>query len=228
MDHETGRDGPSELSIRVPIPAGDDDLYAHGATDDVLAFLARNRHESFTQRAIAERVGHSHTSVGRAVAVLEANGLLGRDRRGNRALVEIDRDRLAAPDDPILEIPQAEFREPVRVAVAELREAIDDVVAIVCYGSVARGDADRRSDVDLWILVEGDRAASQREANAAVDALEERRFDGDRYRFHVVVESVDSVPSFTEDVEAILGSGISLYASPAFETFETVLAGGDE
>nr|WP_274326211.1 nucleotidyltransferase domain-containing protein [Halosimplex aquaticum] len=29
------------------------------------------------------------------------------------------------------------------------------------FGSVARGEADRRSDIDLWVLVEEDRMTNQ-------------------------------------------------------------------
>ncbi|QSG16411.1 Minimal nucleotidyltransferase (plasmid) [Halapricum desulfuricans] len=51
---------------------------------------------------------------------------------------------------------------------------VSDVVGIILYGSVARGEADRRSDIDLWILARPERAESQREANAIARDLKTR------------------------------------------------------
>jgi predicted nucleotidyltransferase len=70
--------------------------------------------------------------------------------------VRINRNRLHRPDDPIHSIPQISFRTPVRVARHYIEDELDDVLGIVLFGSVARGEADRQSDIDLWILVDGD------------------------------------------------------------------------
>ena len=151
--------------------------------------------------------------------------------KGNRRLIRINRDRLSVPEDPFLQIPQVEFHEPMKAAVDELTETLDDLLGIILFGSVARGEADRRSDIDLWVLVSEDRAASQRAVNELVLDLEEQEFDQGRYGFDIDVEQVSSIPRYTEDIREIVLSGITVYETPQFETVEKLLlneGGADE
>lgn len=228
MNHEMKRDPPSGVAVSVPVPAGDPDLFKNKATDDVLMFLSRHRFDEFTVAALAERTGHTKPTVGRAVDVLAGNGLVVEEADGNRRLVRIDRRRLSVPDDPFLRIPQREFQAPAKAAVDELRDRLDGLLGVVLYGSVARGEADRRSDVDLWVLVDEDRAGSQRTVNELERDLEEREFEGERYGFDVDVEAVSSVPRYTESVREIVLSGIPLYETTAFGTVEELLVNGAE
>ena len=55
--------------------------------------------------------------MAKAVDTLVANDLITDRRDGNTRLVQINRERLSRPDDPLLQIPQAEFHAPVRTAV---------------------------------------------------------------------------------------------------------------
>ncbi len=155
--------------------------------------------------------------------VLGANDLVVESRESNQRLVQINRQRLSVPDDPILRIPQSEYHHPVKAAVTELRENIDDVVGIVLYGSVARGEADRRSDIDLWVLTRSGRAESQREANVIARDLEDTEFDGDRYAYDIDVEAVQAIPTYTEDIREIVVSGIPVYETSDFGTVENLL-----
>lgn len=211
------------VSITLSIPAPDQDLFKHKATNEVLLFLTNHRFEDFSLREVSNQVDLPLQSVRRAVDVLVANGLLVESPEGNRRLVQIDRDRLSVPDDPILRIPQAEFQAPVKEAVDELVDRIEDVVGVVLYGSVARGDADRRSDVDLWVLTRSERADGQRRANAVARDLEERTFDGERYAYDVDVESVRAVPNYTESIREIIVSGIPVYETGDFGTVKSLL-----
>lgn len=212
------------ISISVPIPSRDPKLYSKEATDDVLQFLSTHRFEEFSQREVARRVDHSEAAVRRAVAVLEENELVVGAYRGNRKAISINRNRLSVPDDPILRIPQAEFQLPVETATEEIERELDDVVGIVLHGSVARGAADRRSDIDLWVAVRDDRARNQRTANSLRTELEDRAFDGQRYEFHITVESVDAVPAFTDDITHIIQSGIPTYKTEHFDKLKRILA----
>jgi len=72
---------------------------------------------------------------------------------------------------------------------------------------VARGEADRRSDIDLWVLTRSGRAESQREANAIARDLEDTEFDGDRYAYDIDVEAVQAIPAYTEDIREIVVQG---------------------
>lgn len=217
-------------SISVPIPAQDSGLYGSKATDDVLLFLSRNAYDRFTYRGLADAVDCSIATVRRVVDVLESNGLVVVADEGNRSQIGIDRTRLAKPDDPFLRIPQEEFQEPVKEATERLTTELTDVEGVVLYGSVAEGTADRRSDVDLWVLVRDDRASNQRAASDVRQELEARAFDGDRYEFHVAVEAVDAVPAFSDDIEEILRTGVVLYGTDRFDTVRNLVVhgGGDE
>jgi len=113
-----------------------------------------------------------------------------------RNYVSIDPDRLQK-DDPILAIEQSEFHEPIRTFATHVRDAgtetddIDDVLGIVVFGSVARGDADRQSDIDLFVVVDGDRTSARRVVTDVVADLSEQRFDGDRFDFEPYVRSAE-------------------------------------
>ncbi|WP_225333310.1 nucleotidyltransferase domain-containing protein [Halomicrobium urmianum] len=213
----------SGISIQVPVPANEPGLYGSDATDDILSFLSRHRYESFTPRELEEWIDHSEMTIRRAVDVLAENDLVEYKPEGNRKPVQINRTRLAVPDDPLLRVPQEEYHEPVKAAVDRLQSDLDEVLGIVLYGSVARGEADRRSDIDLWVAVDESRAAAQRAVNRIADELEERRFGGERYAFHIAVESVDSIPAFTDDIREIVVSGITVYETEAFQTLQNIL-----
>jgi predicted nucleotidyltransferase len=210
MNRETESSDSPGAAISLSIPLLDPELFKHKATGDVLLFLTNHRFSDFSLRELATQIGHSHQSVRRAVNVLSSNDLVTESPESN-------------PDDPILRIPQSEYHQPVKTAVTKLRENISDVVGIILYGSVARGEADRRSDIDLWVLTRSGRAESQREANAIRSELEEMEFDGDRYAYDIDVEAVQAIPAYTDDIREIIVSGIPVYETSDFETVENLL-----
>jgi len=223
MSHETESSPAQGVSISVPIPASDADLFKSKATDDILLFLTNHRFKQFSQREVADQIGHSQQTARRAINTLVENGLVVESPEGNQRLVQINRERLAIPDDPLLQISQPEFHKPVKAAVDELTGRLNGVIGIVVYGSVARGEADRRSDIDLWVLTTNDRATNQREANAVGRDLEDAEFGEDRYAYDIDVETVQGIPTYTEDIREIVVSGIPIYSTNKFETVEKLL-----
>jgi len=115
----------------------------------------------------------------------------------------------------------------VRAFVERAPDAVPSFSALVLFGSVARGTADRQSDIDLWVLIEDtdELLAARREATSLADELSERRFadgstrksgdDGDRYEFEVLAESVESATNYDEEILDILREGIVLVESRA-------------
>lgn len=223
MQTNSNTDPGDGSTIAVDVPARNSDLFRSQAVHEVLSFLSRYYAEEFSITELGEAVDYSQPSVSKAVDVLAANDLVVERREGTARNVRINRGRLSRPDDPFLRIPQPEFQLPVRAAVDELVDRLDDVVAIVLYGSVARGEADRRSDVDLWVLVRDGRAESRRTVNEIERDLAEREFEGGRYDFDIDVEAVSSVPRYTDDVRDIVLSGIPVYETAEFETVENLL-----
>ncbi|WP_224214682.1 nucleotidyltransferase domain-containing protein [Natrinema longum] len=178
---------------------------------------------------LATAVDRSRPAVTKAVDVLSSNDLVVTERRGRKRLVRINRERLSVPDDPYFRIPQSEFHDPVRTAVETLGDELDGVVAIVLYGSVARGEADRRSDIDLWVLVEDDRMENQREANRVRRHLEDESFDTGRYAYEIDVEALPAVPNYLPELREIVRDGIALYETEAFGTVRNmILRGGTD
>ncbi|MFP9062522.1 nucleotidyltransferase domain-containing protein [Natrialbaceae archaeon A-chndr2] len=213
--------------ITVDIPPRDERLFKGDATDEILLFLIRNRDESFSMTDIAEAVDYSRPTITKTVDVLSNNDLVVEERNGSRRLVQINRDRLTLPDDPYLEIPQSEFHAPVKAVTEALLDELDGVLAVVLYGSVARGEADRRSDIDLWVLVREDRMANQRRANRVRQSLEADAFDGNRYAFEIDVEGLQAIPNYADELREILRDGIAVHRTDEFDTVRGMVLHGD-
>lgn len=201
-------------------PAVDEAVFRVGAADDILDLLVDAHEAEFTIPELVDATGASRSTVWRAVDLLDALGALQVRETPQRNYVSIDPDRLQKAD-PLLAIPQSEFRAPVRAFVDRVREAVngsteaDDLLGVVVFGSVARGEADRRSDIDLFVLVDGDRTAARRAVTDVVAALSEERFDGDRFAFEPYVETPASARRAGGKLREILAEGITV-------------AGGDE
>lgn len=212
----------SATTIEIELPVEDGSLFASDSISDVLFILSQQPYRSFTARELADIIGASTMTVRRAVDTLATNDLVNVHRDGRAKPVQINRARLSKPDDSVLQIPQPEYHEPVYAALEGLRDSLDDVLAVVLYGSVARGDADRRSDIDLWVLVGDERAANQRAANAVKQDLEDREFAHGRFYFDIDVEVVDGISTYSDPIEHIVLTGIPLYKTSEFESLEIV------
>jgi predicted nucleotidyltransferase len=162
---------PALLSL--PLPVRDGDLFKHSATADIVHLLSQYPFSQYTLRELARRTDHSVNSVRSAVSVLEANDLVTVEQEGNARPVAINRSRLRLPDNPILSVPQSEFHLPLQVAVEKMHYELTGVEGIVLFGSVASGTADRKSDIDLWVLVADNRLHEQQTANQVAQTLSE-------------------------------------------------------
>lgn len=227
MKSNSNIDSGEGSKIALDIPAQDTALFRSQAVHDILSFLSQYHTDEFSITELTDAVDYSQPSVSKAVNVLAANDLVVERRDGNTRTVHINRDRLSRPDDPFLRIPQAEFQTPVRAAVDELLDRLEDVIGIVLYGSVARGDADRRSDIDLWVLVAEDRMTSQRTANHIRQDLEDRTFDTGRYAYEIDVESLPAVPNYENDLREILSDGLVVHSTEKFSTVRNMIFHGD-
>ncbi len=108
-----------------------------------------------------------------------------------------------------------------------LTDQIEEIHGIVLFGSVARGDADRRSDIDCFVLVDGTQATAQQTAHEITSELNEEAFDGDRYKFHVLVESVESAHRYGNRLREIFATGLTLKTSETLTQLkEEVLTNG--
>ena len=204
------KEGPT---IRISFPLPDERLFRNQATEDILFLLVRNPGQEFTVTQLRTITGHGGDTVTTALRVLEAADLIDTRRDGNRRLISANRDRIQNPADPITQIPQAAFRQPVQAFLEELAESTVSPIGVILFGSVARGDADRASDIDLLIIVDRDVTAARRELTDVRQAVEQQRFDGDRYEFQLMVEAADSVENYGRKLHEIFSEGIVLQDS---------------
>lgn len=167
-------------SLTLPIPIRDGSLFKHSASAPVLNFLADNPEFDLSVRQLSRVTDVSDRATGDAIDVLAANELVEVYHEGNARRVHINRAVLSNPRDPIRRIPQVEFQTPVWVAT---NYVLDEFGAstpvfgeyspgIILFGSVARGEADRQSDIDLWILVESDLLDCRNRAHRLARKLE--------------------------------------------------------
>jgi predicted nucleotidyltransferase len=206
-------------TIGLPIPASEPDLFRHKATNDILRLLLDNPYDQFTIRELSRLTDNATQSVKRAVDMLEPNGIVDVNTEGNRRLVGINRRRVTKPDDPVLRIPQPEFHPPVRAALDGLHEELDEILGVLVFGSVARGRADRQSDIDLWVLTADH--SEQHRANELAKELGQEPFGGDRYEFQILVESLESARSHGDRLEDVFADAITLVDSDELQSLKT-------
>ncbi|WP_049971804.1 nucleotidyltransferase domain-containing protein [Haladaptatus cibarius] len=212
--------------IRVCIdvlPSDDTNVFRIGVADDILRLLTDANDTEFTISELVNATGVTRSTVWRAVQLLDNLGVVRIRETPQRNYVSIDPTRLQK-DDPILAIEQPEFHDPVRMFIKEVQSAlgetgdIETVVGIVLFGSVARGEADRQSDIDLFVVVDGDRTSARRHVTDVVSDLSERRFGGDRFDFEPYVESTESARRAGEKLRDIFEEGITVYGTEQLQS----------
>jgi predicted nucleotidyltransferase len=219
----------------MPFPFGEEQVFRYKAIEDVLELLIRNPFREFTVRQLREITGNGSKTTTRAIDLLQQLQLVRVDESGRSRNVRLNRERATIPDEPLFALPQDEFREPVKEFTERARTAVPSLSALVVFGSVARGEADRQSDIDIWILIDDadDLLRARRTATDIAVDLSDTRFGeaGDRYEFEVLVESVESALNHGKadnEIDEILAEGIVIEDSESLERVkDVVLAGAD-
>lgn len=208
----------ARVCFDIPLP--EERVFRYQAMQDILHHLTNNPFESFSQEELANITGADVSSVSRSIDLLDKLGVLAIEE-GVPAQISVDQDHLERPE-PLFAVPQTEFRQPIQAFLEEFRADVEsasevaDIVGIVLFGSVARGTADRSSDIDLFIVVEGDGTYGRRIATQTARQLEEQSFDGDRYQFEVLVETPESARSHGDKLQEIVDEGVILAQNERF------------
>ena len=210
--------------VCLPIPLGDPEAFRHRAAADILHILAENPDTAFSNRDLHRLTERGMSNVNAAVLSLEALGVIQVDRSGRSNAVQINPERFVRSDDPVTTIPQSEFHDPVRTVRKRLVDRIGDHAAIVLFGSVARGDADRASDIDVFVIVDDSRMAAQRAAHRIESDITSEQFDGNRFEPHIVVEARDSAATH-DRIRDVLVDGITLHDAPVLDAVKQEVFG---
>jgi predicted nucleotidyltransferase len=217
----------SSSGVILPVPLGEERLFRNQAMDDITELLYRNPHEEFGVRQLREVTGHGAQTVDTAIKLLEQVELIQTKREGNQKLISINRDRIHKPDDPILEIPQEEFRTPVKTFVDKVEtNQKDNLVGVMLFGSVARGEGDRTSDIDIQVIVKEALLESRRRVQDIRQDIEEQKFDGQRYELQVLVESVETAEDYSNELQEIFSEAITLYRTDALDELRKGILNG--
>lgn len=184
----------------------------------MLRTLIEAPEEEFTVPELTESTDAAPATVRRAVKHLEDLDVVEIRRTPQRNYISIRQRRLDKPD-PILVIEQSEFQKPTRAFVDETltplseTDDVNEVIGIVLFGSVAQGEADRQSDIDLLVIVDGQKTVARRVVNEVAADLRDEQFDGDRYDFQPMVETAKSVRRIGERLQQQFEEGIPLHAT---------------
>ena len=192
-------------------------VFRYQAMQDILHHLVTNPLQEFTQQELASITDADISSISRSINLLEELGVItvSEDRP---AKITVDTDHIQQ-SDPLFTIPQPEFRKPVDGFLTELDNRIEetaeitDLIGVLLFGSVARGTADRRSDIDLLIIVDGDLTHGRRVCTAVARELEDKSFAENRYEFEVLVETPATAVSHSEELTEIFDTGLVLAGS---------------
>jgi len=213
----TSNTGVTGNGVYVQFPLPEERLFRNQATEDVLLLFVRNPHSEFSVTQIRDITGHGGDTIQTALTVLKAANILESQKEGRKKMISANRDRIRNPDDPVLSIPQEEFRDPVREFLKNLEDVEAAIVGVILFGSVARGEADRASDIDLQVIVDGKLTKARRDIHDVRQKVENMKFEGDRYEIQALVESVESAESYGEKLQEIFREGIKLRETDLLE-----------
>jgi predicted nucleotidyltransferase/biotin operon repressor len=140
-----------------------DDIFGSAIKTRLLRVLSKTR-GTYTGRELARLVGYSHTHTNSALAELEINGLVIKRKAGNSYLYSLNEDSilLSRIIDPAFRIEQGLLQDLANALFEGLGR---DLISIILFGSVAKGEERADSDVDLILVVRDD---------ADLDKLEEK------------------------------------------------------
>ena len=229
MTDETKQE--TRLCLRIQ-PGDDTKIFRFHAADDILRLLIDAHRSEFAITELANATNHSRSTVWRAIGLLDELDVLEIKETSQRKYISINPAHLQKAD-PVLSIKQTQYQEPVRAFVQRLKTAINEtdeiqeLFGILVFGSVARGEADRKSDIDVFVLVDGDRTVARRTVSDIATELGEKQFEGDRYTFEPFVESVESTQRAGEKLQEIFREGITVYGDDEFQQIRTEVMSGE-
>lgn len=201
-----------KTTIALDYPFPENRVFRYQAMQDVLSTLIEEPFAEVSVSNLAARVDADQSTVSKAVMLLGDLGVVETCPDGRKELVSINRTRLNKPD-PVLSISQPEFHRPVRAFLDRLESSVDEIVGVVLFGSVARGEADRMSDIDLLVIVDGDKTETRRDVQSIVRELENEKFEGNRYSFQTLVESTESAKRIGDRLRDQFDDAITLIGS---------------
>ena len=117
----------------------------------IVGLLVSLPEKDFTGREIARLLGVSHSNVQRALRVLVEDGLASKKRTGRADVFWANKDHFTFK--ALRDLFKVKRELPERIVRDLLSALREPAISISIFGSYARGEADRRSDVDVLVIV---------------------------------------------------------------------------
>jgi DNA-binding transcriptional ArsR family regulator len=174
------------MRFRQPL----DDVFRTLTRVKILRLLSRNPETMFTGREIARNIGGASGNVSLALSALEKIGVLNSMAKGRSLLYQLNTRHILC---------ERLLRDLFEKELGNLNYVTDeiplnwprDMRSLICYGSVARGEAQFSSDVDLCFVTRG-RSSRRRLARRLEEAQAEFYLrTGNRFSPYII-----SAPSF--------------------------------
>ncbi len=153
----------------------------------LLRLLARTR-SPHTGRELARLIGQSHNTTRYALEELERNGLVVKRQAGRSNLYSLDEDNIIYKEvlSPAFKFEQGLLAEVARIFSDRLGE---DLVSIILFGSVAKGEEDPDSDIDLVLVFADEVNPEDREDDVAEASLQVAKSFGNQVSTILLVSS---------------------------------------
>lgn len=210
-------DNNEASSVCIDLPLPDERVFSSESVSEILELLVNNPYQEFSKSQLQELTGRGWSSTQKGVKILESLNLVDTKVEGKSNLISLNTGRVEKPSDPVFSIPQDSFREPVRRFKEKVLSEVDYVAGVLVFGSVARGEADRASDIDILVVVEDELTSARRKVTDIVTELEEEGIEGDRYEFEALVESVETTERRSERIRNIFSEGLVLHRTKKLE-----------
>lgn len=214
------KDDGEAASVKIDLPLPNQKVFSSESVSEILDLLVNNPYQEFTKSQVQELTGRGWSSTQKGVEVLESLDLITTKVDGKKNLISLNTAKVEKPSDPVFSIPQDSFREPVRMFREKVLRQVDYVTGILVFGSVARGEADRASDIDVLVIVEDKLTSARRKVTDIVAELEEEEIKGERYEFEALVESVDTTEKRGERIRNIFTEGLVLHRTKKLENLK--------
>lgn len=218
--------GESDSGVFIEFPLPDQRLFRNQAIEEILLLLLRNPHQKFTVTEIRNNTGQGGDTTQTAINVLQDAKIIKTQKEGRKKLVSANGNRFYNPEEPLLQIPQEQFRDPVKAFLDRIEELEIEIAGVILFGSVARGEADRASDIDLQVIVDHKLTEARRKIHEIRQDIEEQKFDGQRYKLQVLVESIESSESYKDKLQEIFSEGIKIKESDKLDKLKDLVLHG--
>ncbi|RJP33080.1 MAG: winged helix-turn-helix transcriptional regulator [Actinobacteria bacterium] len=127
-----------------------DDILGNRTQVRLLRLLSRTR-SAHTGRELARLIGQSHNTTRYALEELERHGLVVKQQAGRSNMYSLDQDNIIFTRvlSPAFELEEDLLGEVASIFSDEIGQ---DLLAIILFGSVARGEEIPNSDLDLVLV----------------------------------------------------------------------------